>query len=710
MKITKIRKRDGRVVDFDKSKIANAIFKAARAVGGSDYELAEKLADKVVEYLEKNLDAEIPTVEQVQDAVEKILVEDGHYRTAKAYILYRKQHEELRKFKDLFTNTEIVENYINQSDWRVKENSNMTYSLQGLNFHISSIVVSQYWLTKVYPKEIRNAHIDGDFHIHDLGFLGPYCVGWDLQDLLLSGFKGVRGKVESKPAKHFRSVLGQIVNFFYTLQGEAAGAQALSNFDTLLAPFIHYDGLDEKAVKQALQEFVFNINIPTRVGFQTPFTNITLDLRVPEFLKDQPVIIGGKPQDKCYGDFQEEMNMFNKAFAEVMMEGDAKGRPFTFPIPTYNITDNFDWESEVLDPVWEMTARYGIPYFANFINSDMNPEDIRSMCCRLRLDTRDLKKRGGGLFGANPLTGSIGVVTINMPRLGYVSKDDDEFFERLSHLLELAKNSLEIKRKLIERLTERGLYPYSRYYLRNVHARFGEYWKNHFSTIGIIGMNECCLNFLGADIGTKEGVEFAEKVLDFVRERILEFQEETGNFYNLEATPGEGTSYRLAKLDKKKYPDIVVANEEAVREKKSEPYYTNSSQLPVNYSDDLFLCLKLQDNLQCKYTGGTVFHIFLGESNPPKDAVKNLVKKVFMNFRMPYITITPTFSICPVHGYLKGKQHTCPKCAAEGKKTSCEVYSRVVGYIRPVEQWNDGKRAEFEDRATFDTSFKVVGA
>ncbi len=710
MKITKIRKRDGRVVDFDKSKIANAIFKAARAVGGSDYELAEKLADKVVEYLEKTLDAEIPTVEQVQDAVEKILVEDGHYRTAKAYILYRKQHEELRKFTDLFTNTEIVENYINQSDWRVKENSNMTYSLQGLNFHISSIVVSQYWLTKVYPKEIRNAHIDGDFHIHDLGFLGPYCVGWDLQDLLLSGFKGVRGKVESKPAKHFRSVLGQIVNFFYTLQGEAAGAQALSNFDTLLAPFIHYDGLDEKAVKQALQEFVFNINIPTRVGFQTPFTNITLDLRVPEFLKDQPVIIGGKPQDKCYGDFQEEMNMFNKAFAEVMMEGDAKGRPFTFPIPTYNITDNFDWESEVLDPVWEMTARYGIPYFANFINSDMNPEDIRSMCCRLRLDTRDLKKRGGGLFGANPLTGSIGVVTINMPRLGYVSKDDDEFFERLSHLLELAKNSLEIKRKLIERLTERGLYPYSRYYLRNVHARFGEYWKNHFSTIGIIGMNECCLNFLGADIGTKEGVEFAEKVLDFVRERILEFQEETGNFYNLEATPGEGTSYRLAKLDKKKYPDIVVANEEAVREKKSEPYYTNSSQLPVNYSDDLFLCLKLQDNLQCKYTGGTVFHIFLGESNPPKDAVKNLVKKVFMNFRMPYITITPTFSICPVHGYLKGKQHTCPKCAAEGKKTSCEVYSRVVGYIRPVEQWNDGKRAEFEDRATFDTSFKVVGA
>lgn len=708
MKITKIRKRDGRIVDFDKSKIANAIFKAARAVGGSDYKLAEKLADKVVEYLEKNLDTEIPTVEQVQDAVEKILVENGHYRTAKAYILYRKQHEELRKFTDLFTNIEIVENYINQSDWRVKENSNMTYSLQGLNFHISSIVVSQYWLTKVYPMEIRNAHIDGDFHIHDLGFLGPYCVGWDLQDLLLSGFKGVRGKVESKPAKHFRSALGQIVNFFYTLQGEAAGAQALSNFDTLLAPFIYYDGLDEKAVKQALQEFVFNINIPTRVGFQTPFTNITLDLRVPEFLKDQPVIIGGKPQDKCYGDFQEEMNMFNRAFAEVMMEGDAKGRPFTFPIPTYNITDNFDWESEVLDPVWEMTARYGIPYFANFINSDMKPEDIRSMCCRLRLDTRDLKKRGGGLFGANPLTGSIGVVTINMPRLGYISRDDDEFFERLSYLLELAKNSLEIKRKLIERLTERGLYPYSKYYLRNVHARFGEYWKNHFSTIGIIGMNECCLNFLGTDIGTKEGVEFAEKVLDFIRERILKFQEETGNFYNLEATPGEGTSYRLAKLDKKKYPDIIVANEEVVREKKAEPYYTNSSQLPVNYSEDLFLCLKLQENLQCKYTGGTVFHIFLGESNPPKDAVKTIVKKVFMNFRIPYITITPTFSICPVHGYLKGKHYVCPKCAAEGKKTSCEVYSRVVGYIRPVEQWNDGKRAEFEDRAAFDSSLKVV--
>ncbi len=710
MKITKIMKRDGRVVDFDKTKIANAIFKAARAVGGTNYELADKLADKVVEYLERNLDTEMPTVEQVQDAVEKILVENGHYKTAKAYILYRKQHEELRKITDLFTNVEVVDNYINKTDWRVKENSNMTYSLQGLNFHISSVVVSQYWLTKVYPEEIRDAHLDGDFHIHDLGFLGPYCVGWDLQDLLLSGFKGVRGKIESKPARHLRSALGQIVNFFYTLQGEAAGAQALSNFDTFLAPFIYYDGLDERAVKQAIQEFIFNINIPTRVGFQTPFTNITLDLKVPEFLKNEPVIIGGKPQDKCYGDFQEEMNMFNRAFAEIMMEGDAKGRAFTFPIPTYNITEEFNWDEEVIDVIWEMTAKYGTPYFANFINSDMKPEDVRSMCCRLRLDTRELKKRGGGLFGANPLTGSIGVVTLNLPRLGYLCKDEDELFERLSYLLELAKNSLEIKRKVIERLTERGLYPYARYYLRNVHERFGEYWKNHFSTIGVIGMNECCLNFLGEDIGTKDGVLFAEKILDFIRTNLERFQEETGNMYNLEATPGEGISYRLAKLDKKKYPDIIFANNAAVRELNAEPFYTNSTQLPVNYSDDLFLCLKLQEKLQCKYTGGTVFHIYLGESNPPKDAVKNLVRKVFTTFRIPYITITPTFSICPRHGYISGKYEFCPKCEKEGKKTRCEVYSRIVGYIRPVEQWNEGKRAEFEERLTFDKALKGITA
>ncbi len=707
-KIEKIRKRDGRVVKFRQERITRAIFKAAKAVGGSDYNRAKELSDQVVEILKRNLNpGEIPTVEQVQDIVEKVLVENGHYKTAKAYILYRRQHEEMRNLKYFLSNMDIIDGYINATDWRVRENSNMSYSLQGLNFHISSIVVSQYWLNRVYPKEIRMAHVNGDFHIHDLGFLGAYCVGWDLYDLLVSGFKGVRGKVESKPAKHFRSALGQVVNFFYTLQGEAAGAQALSNFDTYLAPFIHYDGLNYKQVKQAIQEFIFNINIPTRVGFQTPFTNITLDLKVPEFLKDQPVIIGGVAQDKTYGEFQEEMDMFNKAFAEVMLEGDAKGRIFTFPIPTYNITEDFEWDNEVMDIIWEMTGKYGIPYFANFVNTDMRPEDIRSMCCRLRLDTRELKKRGGGLFGANPLTGSIGVVTINMPRIGYLAKEDSDFFERLDRMLELAKESLEIKRKFIERLTERGLYPYSKYYLRSVKERFGEYWKNHFSTIGIIGMNECCLNLFGMDIGSREGTKFAEKVLDYIRERITEFQEETGNMYNLEATPAEGVSFRLAMIDKKTYPDIVVANENAVKNGAA-PYYTNSTHLPVNYSDDLFFCLRHQEKLQPKYTGGTVFHIFLGESNPPKEMVKKLVKKVVTSFNLPYITLTPTFSICPEHGYLKGKHEYCPKCMEKGKRTKCEIYSRVVGYFRPVNQWNDGKQAEFKERATFDKAFAKI--
>ena len=704
--IKKVRKRDGRIVEFDKSRITNAIFKAARAVGGRDYERACELAEKVVELLEKWIKegkiSEIPHVEEIQDAVEKVLVEEGHYKTAKAYILYRRQHEEMRKFSQLLSNIEIVDSYINQTDWRVRENSNMTYSLQGLNFHISSVVVSQYWLERVYPPEIRKAHVDGDFHLHDLGFLGAYCVGWDLYDLLCSGFKGVRGKIESRPAKHFRSVLGQVVNFFYTLQGEAAGAQALSSFDTYLAPFIASDGLTYEQVKQAMQEFLFNINIPTRVGFQTPFTNITLDLEVPEFLKDQPVIIGGKPQKDCYGDFQEEMLMLNKAFAEIMLEGDAKGRVFTFPIPTYNITEDFDWDNENYEKIWEITAKYGIPYFANFINSDMRPEDVRSMCCRLRLDTRELKKKGGGLFGANPLTGSIGVVTLNMPRLGYVSRDEGDFFERLDRLLELAKNSLEIKRKFIERLTENGLYPYSKFYLRNVRARFGEYWKNHFSTIGLVGMNECCLNLFGKDIGSEEGLKFAERVLDYMRRRILEFQEETGNMYNLEATPAEGASYRLARIDFKRFPDIIFANDADVRARGAAPYYTNSTQLPVYYTDDLIFALRHQERLQTKYTGGTVFHIFLGEATTPEGA-KILVRKVFEKTSLPYITLSPTFSICPNHGYVAGRHETCPTCGAR-----CEIYSRIVGYIRPVEQWNDGKRAEFEQRKTFEKSASRV--
>jgi anaerobic ribonucleoside-triphosphate reductase len=548
--ITKIKKRDGRIVPFEKEKITKAIWKAAQAVGGKDYQTAVELTEKVVEIAQYIDDDEIATVEGIQDLVERVLVKNGHYKTAKAYILYRKQHQDIREASQLLFNNKIISDYIEKNDWRIRENSNMTFSLQGMNFHISSLIVSQYWLNKVYPPEIREGHTKGDFHIHDLGILGAYCVGWDIQDLLLEGFKGVRGKVASGPAKHFRSILGQIVNFFFTLQGEAAGAQAFSNFDTLLAPFIRYDNLDYKQVKQCLQEFVFNMNVPTRVGFQTPFTNVTMDLKVPEFMKNQPVIIGGQMMEETYGDFQAEMDLFNQAFAEVMMEGDVEERVFTFPIPTYNITEDFDWDNPNYEKIWEMTSRYGIPYFSNFINSDMNPEDARSMCCRLRLDNRELRKRGGGLFGANPLTGSIGVVTINMSRIGYLAKDRNDFYQRLLRNMELARDSLEIKRKVLENLTESGLYPYSQFYLRNIKEGFGQYWKNHFATIGLVGMNEACLNFLGSDIASEEGMNFATEVMDFMRDKLMEFQEETGNIYNLEATPAEGVSYSIARKDK----------------------------------------------------------------------------------------------------------------------------------------------------------------
>jgi len=983
--IKKIKKRDGRIVDFEPNKITEAIWKAAQAVGGKDKELSKKLSAQVVEILEKKYDGinREPTVEEIQDIVEKVLIENGHAKTAKAYILYRQQHKELRELRRMVGDLSVVDKYLDEKDWRVRENSNMTYSLQGLNFHISSKIISNYWLNKIYPPEIRQAYNSGDFHIHDLGIFGAYCVGWDLQDLLLSGFKGVSGKIETKPAKHLRVALGQIINFFYTLQGEAAGAQAFSNFDTLLAPFIRYDNLNYKQVKQAMQEFLFNINVPTRVGFQcvsedteiltpegwarydeikrgsiiktfnvktgkienqrvrrvfkkhykgimynlknhvqdqlispkhrvvrkkiqtsayilepiedvmklkspfiipiagknsnkeatisdeqiklmawiisegtierptkyrrcyrisiyqskeknkknykeiikllkhfklkyseyesaaldgkvtrirldakssrkihkwfgtrdsisfipdillnmnerqsklfiqtylkadrfenckiattnleildalqiiavnagygftvlkrkptigskdiyvlrlikhketyiqkitkvnyngiiwcpntknetviarrngkvfitgnTPFTNITLDLEVPSYMKNEPVIIGGKPQKESYSDFQKEMNMINRAFAEMMLEGDAKGRVFTFPIPTYNITKNFEWDKEDYKPLWEMTAKYGVPYFANFINSDMKPDDVRSMCCRLRIDNRELKKRGGGLFGANPLTGSIGVVTINMPKIGYMSKTEEEFFEKLEKNMDLAKKSLEIKRKIIENFTEKGLYPYSRFYLRSIKQKTGKYWKNHFSTIGLIGMNEALLNFMGVNIADEKGRKFAEKVLDFMRNKLQSYQQETGNIYNLEATPAEGASHRLARLDKKNYPDIIVANEENYR-RGAAPYYTNSTQLPVDYTDDIFEALKLQDNLQCKYTGGTVLHGFIGESMPSPEATKNLIRKIAENFRLPYFTITPTFSICPIHGYIPGKHYYCPICATE---------------------------------------------
>ncbi len=672
MSLEKIKKRDNRIVKFEKDKITNAIMKAVQAVGGKNEKAAEKLAAQVVTLLKRKFRDEIPSVEDVQDMVEKVLIENGHAKTAKAYILYREQRKAIRDVKKLLSDTDIVDEYIKETDWQVRENSNMSYSLQGLNFNLSSKIIANYWMQKIYPREIQEAHRSGDFHIHDLGVLGAYCVGWDLKDLLISGFRGVRGKIECKPPKHLRVALGQIINFFYTLQGEAAGAQAFSNFDTYLAPFIRADNLDYKRVKQSLQEFVFNINVPTRVGFQTPFTNITLDLKVPNNIKDEAVIIGGQMTDTTYGDYQKEMDIFNKAFAEVMMEGDAAGRVFTFPIPTYNITKDFEWDSEKYKGIWEMTAKYGIPYFSNFINSDMKPEDARSMCCRLRLDNRELKKRGGGLFGANPLTGSIGVVTINMPRLGHLSRNEKEFFARLDNLLKLAKKSLEIKRKIIEDFTDKGLYPYSKFYLRSTKQAVGSYWKNHFSTIGLVGMNECVMNFMDANIADENAREFAIKVLDHMRDKISDFQQETGHIYNLEATPGEGTSHRLARLDKKLYPDIVVANEYNVRKFRAAPYYTNSSQLPVNYTDDIFTALDLQEELQIKYTGGTVLHGFVGEKMPSGEATKNLIRKIAENYRIPYFTITPTFSICPKHGYLSGEHIYCPKCDEEIGYTNVE--------------------------------------
>ena len=998
--IRKIRKRDGKIADFNPIQITEAIWKAAQAVGGKDYRKSAELTNKVMDLLEKQIKrGQMPTVEQVQDAVEKTLIEEGHAKTAKAYILYRKQHADIREIGGLLKDIDVVDGYLSMMDWKVKENSNMSYSLQGLNVYATENIVSNYWLHKIFPPEIGDAHTNGQFHIHDLGTLGAYCVGWDLKDILLMGFKGVSGKIESKPAKHFGTALMQIVNYLYTLQGEAAGAQALSNFDSLLAPFIKKDGLKYGGVKQEIQKFLFNMNVPTRVGFQSPFTNITMDLTVPSYMADEPTIIGGDLMGDNYSDYIDEMDMMNHAFAEIMHEGDAKERPFTFPIPTYNITKDFDWSNDGLEPLWKMTAKYGIPYFSNFINSDMKPDDARSMCplagdekvlikssrgrgveyssirniyegnshqeeyeiysngkfikgkfnkwdnqkmlkitlengheikmstyhlnfilnnpndenvnvvkgkelkpgmylpyslktydgeggnkdlgyfvgayagdgsldgdttvvfslensnknnvinklqkiakdhfgahstittyddkklitlkihskaavglvrdyvegkqrnkhynarmftsskefrngalqghydtdggnrnriyssslkmietlnmltatlgtttsiykddregrfgkepnyavlvyqlnrqkygekwfknnnklwvkikeiqpirtssaycfevkngepvftvgttgilthnCRLRLDNRELRKRGGGLFGANPKTGSIGVVTINMPRIGYLAKNDDDFLERLGDLMVLAKQSLEIKREIIENLTDSGLHPYSRVYLSDVKKTFGEYWKNHFSTIGLIGMNDAMLNFMNKSIGDPEGKQFAEKVLDYMRKRMADFQEETGNIFNLEATPAEGTSYRLARIDKAQYPDIKTYNQEAYSNNGGrgiEPYYTNSTQLPVGYTTDVFEALDLQDALQSKYTGGTVLHIFLGEEEPSPEATKRLVRKVAENYSLPYYTITPTFSICPIHGYIPGEHKYCPKCDEE---------------------------------------------
>lgn len=695
-----IKKRDKTIVQFRQEKITLAILSALVA----NYpertrvelrKLAEVITERVVYTLDKRLLPErIPSVEDVQDTVEEVLMEVGERQTARRYIRYRLQHEEIRQNRKSFVDAQrVVLDYVSRDDWRVNENSNMDFSLQGLNNHVIAEVTKGFWLYQLYPPEVREAHVGGDFHLHDLGLLAPYCCGWSLEDLLLLGFRGVPGKVESAPPRHFRTALGQLVNFFYTLQGEAAGAQAVSSFDTYLAPFVRHDNLTYKEVRQAIQEFVYNLNVPTRVGFQTPFVNLTMDLVCPVTLASVPVIIGGKLGTSTYGEYQAEMNMINEAFADVMMKGDARGRIFTFPIPTYNITKDFDWDNPVVNAVMEMTARYGIPYFANFVNSDMSPEDARSMCCRLRLDNRELRKRGGGLFGANPLTGSIGVVTINMARIGYLAVNEEEFFSRLRRLMDLAKSSLDIKRKVLEKNTDLGLYPYSRFYLKSVRERFQEYWKNHFNTIGINGMNEAVANLLGAQesIATPQGQAFSLRVLLYMRGVLAEYQEETGDLFNLEATPAEGTGYRLAKLDRENYPAMHIPG-------KQEPYYTNSTHLPVDLTTDIFDALDLQEDLQICYTGGTVFHGFLGEAIEPATC-KNLVKKVMENYRIPYFTISPTFSVCPDHGYIRGEHRTCPTCYAPA-----EIWTRVVGFHRPVQNWNPGKKEEFGDRLEYIVS------
>ena len=690
-----IKKRDGRTAKFDRKKIEKAIEKAGLETGEFDAAQAVELTDKVLGVLETRNQKRLPSVEDIQDIVEDALIDSKFKKTAKAYIIYRDQHKKLREITSN-AHVDLIDKYLENLDWKVNENSNMGYSLQGLNNYVSAEITKTYWLDKIYTSKIGQAHKEGDLHIHDLNLLSVYCVGWDLTDLLQEGFTGVAGKVASKPAKHFRSALGQVVNFFYTLQGEAAGAQAFSDFDTLLAPFIRADKLSYEEVKQAIQEFVFNVNVPTRVGFQTPFTNITLDLECPKHMADNPVIIGGEMQDTTYGEYQEEMNMLNKALLEVLSEGDANGRVFTFPIPTVNITKDFNWDNPVIESLWEASAKYGIPYFSNFINSDMDPEDARSMCCRLRIDNRQLEYRGGGLFGSNPMTGSVGVVTINLPRLALKSKNEKEFFKGLAELMDMAKDSLETKRKVLERLTDANLYPYTKFYLRNIKQRFNQYWKNHFSTIGLIGTNEAALNLLGVDIGTEKGKAFAEKTLDFMRDRLVEYQNETGNNYNLEATPAEGTTYRLAQLDKASFPDRAHFANGIGAEVKC-PFYTNSSHLPVNYTDDLFELMDLQDNLQTKYTGGTVIHFFLGERMDDPQTLKKLVKTICENYKLPYFTFSPSFSICKNHGYIVGEHPECPKC---GEAT--EVYSRVVGFLRPVSQWNKGKQAEFEMREHYD--------
>lgn len=685
-----IRKRDGSLCPYKNEKIFLAIYKAMKSTNEADEKKALKLAKKVEEILiNKYHQRSIPAVEEIQDIVEKVLIEEGLVNVAKSYILYREEHRKARERKDILLDIKTtMDSYLSQQDWRVYENSNISYSLGGLILHNSGTITANYWLENIYDREISNAHKNGDFHIHDLCMFSGYCAGWSLRQLITDGLGGVPGKISSKPAKHLSTLIQQMVNFLGILQNEWAGAQAFSSFDTYLAPFVRADNLNYKEVKQQIQSFVFGINTPSRWGSQSPFTNITLDWTVPEDLKNTPAIVGGQPLDTTYGDYQKEMDIINKAFLEILMEGDANGRGFSYPIPTYNITKDFNWDNENAELLFKITGKYGTPYFQNFINSSLNPSDVRSMCCRLQLNRKELRNRGGGLFGSDEFTGSIGVVTINLPRIGYTSKTEEEYFEKLEYLMDLAKRSLEIKRECISRLMDKGLFPYTKRYLRH--------WNNHFSTIGLIGMNESTLNFMKKDLTTEEAREFAKKVLIFMRNKLIEYQTETGHLFNLEATPGEGTSYRLAKIDKKKFPDIITAGT-------TDPYYTNSTQLPVNATDNIFEALEMQNDLQKLYTGGTVFHAFIGESIDDPTTCKKLVRTIAEEYEIPYFTITPTYSICNDHGYLKGELYNCPYC----NKTT-EVYSRIVGYYRPIQNWNQGKKSEFKERVEYNI-YKING-
>ncbi len=689
--ISTIRKRDGKLVPYDNYKIANVIFKAAQAVGGKDFGQALTLAKQVEDVINSKFHPNsIPAVEEIQDIVEKVLMEQGHARVAKAFILYREQHRRARSTRDVLLDiVNTMDGYLKQQDWRVHENSNVNYSLGGLILHNSGAVTANYWLENIYSREISEAHRNGEIHLHDLSMFSGYCAGWSLRQLIAEGLGGVKNKISSRPAKHLSTLIQQMVNFLGILQNEWAGAQAFSSFDTYLAPFVRVDNLSYDELKQNIQSFIFGVNTPSRWGSQAPFTNITLDWVVPDDLKDQPAIVGGKALDATYAEFQKEMDMINKAFLELLISGDADGRGFSYPIPTYNLTRNFDWDSENANLLFKMTGKYGTPYFQNFINSKLNPGDVRSMCCRLQLDKRELRTRGGGLFGSDEFTGSIGVVTINLPRIGYLSSTKEEYFSQLDHFMNIARDSLETKRTVITKLMDQGLFPYTQRYLRH--------WNNHFSTIGLVGMNESALNFLGKDMTTAEARDFAVEVLTHMREKLVAFQEHTGHLYNLEATPAEGTSYRMAKIDRQKFPRMIIPGKE-------NPYYTNSTQLPVSATGDLFEALDMQNPLQRLYTGGTVFHAFLGEPIDDVEICKDLVRKIARTYEMPYFTISPTFSVCQNHGYLRGEQFACPNCGEE-----TEVYSRIVGYYRPVQNWNLGKKSEYHDRRMYDNAARPAG-